>query len=308
MVQSFNSRMKQVELRHMECLDAVAREGSFGRAAKSLKVGQPFVSLAIQRLEAAIGEPLVQRRPTVQLTAAGLSMVEHVRAALSTLGSGITAVQALRDGEAGEIQLGFPNWLAPTPIPEWISAFSAQFPRVSLSYSTTSTRDQLDALGDGQLDLGFIREPALLAAGLDKTSLLEERFVLALPACRETGVAPAALRDFKEDYFLLFPREYAPGLYDIIAGVLGSVGLSGREIAAAPDWYAILALVRAGGGLTILPSSMAQTRLPGLLFLPLHDVGQTSTISAVYRTRGKVGAVNKLIEWLEARSGTENLV
>jgi DNA-binding transcriptional LysR family regulator len=230
-------------------------------------------------------------------------MVNHMRAALSAVGSGITAVQALQDGEAGEIRLGFPNWLAPTPVPEWIAGFSAQFPRVSLSYSTTSTRDQLEALGDGQLDLGFIREPTLQTSGLETSSLLPEPFVLALPASRKTaGASGATLRDFRDDHFLTFPREFAPGLYDLIAGVLGSVGLSGRAVAAAPDWYAILALVRAGNGLTVLPSSMAETRLPGLLFLPLRDVRQTSTIAAVYRAGERVGAVSKLIGWLEAKS------
>ncbi len=298
--------MKQVELRHLECLDAVAREGSFGGAAKSLKVGQPFVSLSIQRLEAAFGETLVQRRPTVGLTTAGLLIVEHMRAALSSIGSAITAVQAVKDGEAGEIRLGFPNWLAPTPIPEWIAGFSSRSPRVSLLYSTTSTRDQLEALENGGLDLGFVREPVLHGATLEKTSLIKESFVLALPASRKTvGVPAAVLEDFKEDRFLIFPREFAPGLYDVIAGVLGGLGLAGRAVAAAPDWYAILALVRAGSGLTILPSSMALTRLPGLHFLPLDDVKQQSTIAAVYRAGEKVGAVKTLIACLEANGSSE---
>lgn len=294
--------MKQIELRHLECLDAVAREGSFGGAAKTLEVGQPFVSLSIQRLEAAVGEMLVQRRPTVRLTPAGLLMVEHLRAALSSMGSAVSAVKAVKEGEAGEIRLGFPNWLAPTPIPEWLAGFSERFPKVSLYYSTTSTRDQLDAIVERRLDLGFVREPVLHGAGLEKISLFTEPFVLALPATRNTTETSADLGDFRHDRFLTFPRDFAPGLYDVIAGLLGGVGLSGRGVVAAPDWYAILALVRAGGGLAVVPASMAQTRLPGLRFLPLDDVVQQSTIAAVYRAGEKVGAVKTLIECLQATS------
>ncbi len=298
--------MKKIELRHLECLDAVAREGSFGGAARALQVGQPFVSLSIQRLEAAVGEMLVQRRPTVGLTPAGLSMVEHLRSALCSIGSAVKAVQAVKDGEAGEIWMGFPNWLAPTPIPEWLAGFSDRFPKVLVHYSTTSTRDQLDALQEGRLDLGFVREPVLHGAGLEKIALLTEPFVLALPATRNTIGPFATLRDFEHDRFLIFPREFAPGLYDVIAGLLSSVGLSRRMIAAAPDWYAILALVRAGGGLTVVPASMAQTRLPGLRFLPLDDVVQQSTIAAVYQTGEKVGAVKTLIGCLQAEALIES--
>lgn len=294
--------MKQIELRHLECLDAVAREGSFGRAAKALQVGQPFVSLSIQRLEAAVGEMLVQRRPTVSLTPAGRLMVEHLRSALSSMGSAVKAVQAIKDGEAGEILLGFPNWLAPTPIPEWLAGFSERLPKISLHYSTTSTRDQLVALEEGRLDLGFVREPLLHGSGLEKISLLTEPFVLALPSTRNFVGTSAALGEFRDDRFLTFPREFAPGLYDLIAGVLGGVGLSGRAVAAAPDWYAILALVRAGSGLTVLPASMAQTRLPGMRFLPLGDVDQQSTIAAVYRAGEKVGAVKTLIGCLQTEA------
>lgn len=292
--------MKQLELRHLECLDAVASEGSFGRAAKTLGVGQPFVSLSIQRLEAAVGETLVQRRPTVCLTPAGSVMLEHLRTALFSLGGAVTAVQALKDGEAGDIRLGFPNWLAPTPLPEWLARFSQAYPRITLSYTTTSTRDQLEALKERRLDLGFIREPVLEGSDLRKISLIEEPFVLALPASQAgAGAAAATLNTFKKHRFLIFPREFAPGLHDIIAGLLSRAGLAGQMVTAAPDWYAILALVRAGSGLTVLPASMAQSRLPGLLFLPLEGVDAQSTIAAVYRAGEKVGAVKKLIEALE---------
>jgi DNA-binding transcriptional LysR family regulator len=300
MVGLFNSRMRQLELRHLECLDAVAREESFGRAAKSLGVGQPFVSLSIQRLEAALGEMLVQRRPNVRLTEAGCAALEHFRAALFALSGAVSAVQALKDGEAGEIRLGFPNWLAPTPLPEWIAAFSQAYPRITLSYVTTSTRDQLDALREGRLDLGFIREPVLDGNDLHKISLIEEQFVLALPTSRQAASrTTVTLESFSEDRFLIFPREFAPGLYDIVAGLLGRAGHAGRVVTAAPDWYAILALVRAGGGLAVLPASMAQSRLPGLVFEQLDDVEERSTIAAVHRAGDKVGAVRKLVEVLQ---------
>jgi DNA-binding transcriptional LysR family regulator len=124
--------------------------------------------------------------------------------------------------------------------------------------------------------------------------------MLAAPASRSTGASTASLGDFMGDRFLMFPREFAPGLHDIIAGILSHAGLHGRMVVAAPDWYAILGLVSAGSGLAVVPASMARCRLPGLGFLPLSDTDQRSTIAAIHKAGEKVGAVKKLVEYLRA--------
>lgn len=77
--------MTRLELRHLQCFAAVAEELHFGRAAAALGLGQPLVSLSIQRLERAVGVPLLIRRPTVQLTVAGEAMLVHIRRALTEM-------------------------------------------------------------------------------------------------------------------------------------------------------------------------------------------------------------------------------
>ncbi len=295
--------MTMLELRHLQCLDAVARERSFGRAAKSLGVGQPFVSLSIQRIERAVGEILIERRPQVRLTPAGRAMVDHARAALNALGDAVVAVRAISDGGAGELRLGFPNWLAPTPIPEWIAAFSKQRPKIVLSYATTSTREQLDWIKDGRLDLGFIREPALDDADLEMIRLTDEPFMLALPAAhRAAEDAAVRLSELGEEPFLLFPREFAPAFHDLITGLLKVAGIGSSPITAAADWFAILAQVRAGGGLALVPRSLAEFRLPGLVFLPLADLEAFTTVAAVTRAGQKVGALATLVASLQSHA------
>lgn len=298
---SFKFRMKQLELRHFECFDAVVREGSFGKAATVLDVGQPFVSLAIQRLEKAVGETLIVRRPIMALTPTGTVVLTHVRAILASARSAESDVSAMRDGEAGEIRIGFPNWLAPTAIPEWIASFSQHYPDIQFTYRTTSTTEQLSAIINGDIDVAFVREPMLDPDDFEVLPLLIEPFLLAMPITHGKRSQPRlSLSDFQDDSFLLFDRGYAPGFHDTILNLLLTANLGGRVRAAAPDWYAILGMVRAGSGLALVPSSLAEMRPSGLDFRPLTDVKATSTIYAVRRKTARTGAQKKLIEWLEA--------
>jgi len=293
--------MRQLEVRHLECFEAVARERHFGRAADSLGVGQPFVSLSVQRLEKAVGAPLLVRRPAVFLTPEGEALLAEVSTALSALRIGVRAVEAVRDGDAGDLRLGFPNWLAPTFVPAAIAGFKAAYPRIALSYVTTSTREQLDSILGGDLDLAFVREPIDDLASYETFLMGEEPFVLALSDSRDTGGrASARLRDFSTDSFLLFPREFAPGFHDLIAGLLRRSGLEPRKDVAAPDWFAILGLVRANGGVAIVPATLANLSLPGLRFLPLDDVDERSAITAVVGARRNSGSLRRLTDWLKA--------
>lgn len=292
--------MTRLELRHLQCFAAVAEELHFGRAAATLGLGQPLVSLSIQRLERAVGVPLLIRRPTVQLTVAGEAMLDYVRRALTEMTSGFATVQELVSGEQGELVLGFPNWIAATPLPIGIACFRGRFPKLRLSYIPLSSREQLQRLQDRSIDLAFVREPELDETLFVAAPLLRERFVVALPTSHPLAAKKSAsLSELKGDEFLLFPRESAPGFHDLITRTLQRCGIDRQPTASAADWFTILSLVRIGTGVTIIPASLSELKLQGLHFMELENVDTVSTICAVrLRTREQV-SVCRLIDALE---------
>src|SRR5215210_1541087 len=93
-----------VELRHLLALEAVAREGSFGKAATSLGYTQSAVSQQIAMLERIVGQRLIERpggpRP-VSLTEAGELLLRHAQAIVSRLEAAQADFAALAAGEAG---------------------------------------------------------------------------------------------------------------------------------------------------------------------------------------------------------------
>ena len=79
-------RLRDLELRHLAALVAVADEGSFARAATALGFTQSAVSQQIAALEKVVGLPVFDRpkgpRPA-ELTPAGRLLLTHARRTLA---------------------------------------------------------------------------------------------------------------------------------------------------------------------------------------------------------------------------------
>src|SRR5919198_4839595 len=102
-------RWAGLELRHLAALDAVAREGSFGRAAVSLGYTQSAISQQIAALERIAGARLVDRLPgrrQIGLTAAGSVVLRHGGAMLSRAQAVEADLAAAVDGEVATLRLG----------------------------------------------------------------------------------------------------------------------------------------------------------------------------------------------------------
>src|SRR5947207_51750 len=93
-----------VEMRHLAALEAVAEEGSFGRAARRLGYTQSAVSQQIAQLEKVVGAKLVERPGgprAVSLTDAGRLLLRHADAIVARLAGAQADMAALQAGGAG---------------------------------------------------------------------------------------------------------------------------------------------------------------------------------------------------------------
>ena len=131
-----------VELRHLIALEAVAREGSFGRAAISLGYTQSAVSQQIATLERIVGERLLERpggpRP-VSLTEAGELLLRHAEAIVARLAAAQADLAALSDGAAGRLRVGIYQSVGERVLPELMRRFRASWPRVEIRLSESAS-------------------------------------------------------------------------------------------------------------------------------------------------------------------------
>src|SRR5262245_52636409 len=110
--------MERPSLRQLECAVAVAEHLSFRRAAESVAITQPALSLAIQQLETLLGTRLFERdRRRVLPTPAGEQLVPRARAALAEIDGLVEAARVMNDPLAGTLKMGVIPTIAPYVLP-----------------------------------------------------------------------------------------------------------------------------------------------------------------------------------------------
>jgi DNA-binding transcriptional LysR family regulator len=191
-----SDRWLGVELRHFLALEAVARTGSFGRAAIDLGYTQSAVSQQIAMLERQVGQKLVERpggpKP-VSLTEAGRLLLTHAEAIAARVAAAQADLAALGDGEAGALRVGVFQSVGQRILPELMRRFMGQWPMVEITLTESANdRELLAAVERGDLDLTFSDLP-LEEGPFDAVELLRDPYVLVVPA--DSDIKQPTLRD-----------------------------------------------------------------------------------------------------------------
>jgi molybdate transport repressor ModE-like protein len=152
-----------VELRHFAALQAVASEGSFGRAAERLGYTQSAISQQIQTLEKIVGEKLIERpggpRP-VSLTEAGHLLLRHAETIVARLQAAQADLHALRSGEAGILRIGTFQSVGARLLPDIMRRFLHQWPQIDVMLEERDSDSELAEMVErGELDVAFALPP-----------------------------------------------------------------------------------------------------------------------------------------------------
>jgi DNA-binding transcriptional LysR family regulator len=142
--------------------------------------------------------------------------------------------------------------------------FRRAFPGVQLQLRDMSTPDQVTALADSAIDIGFVRLP-IKDPRLALRPVLDERLVAALGP-RSPWRRDAGLRSLAQEPFLTVARTTSASFHDHVLRVCAAAGFAPRIVQEAGELMTVLSLVRAGLGVSIVPGSAAVMRLPGVRF------------------------------------------
>jgi DNA-binding transcriptional LysR family regulator len=171
-------------LDQLRILKAIAAEGSFKRAADSLYVSQPAVSLQVQNLERQLDVPLFDRGGRrAQLTEAGHLLLSYGDRILALCQETCRAIEDLQNLQGGTLIIGASQTTGTYLMPKLIGLFRHQYPDVGVQLHVHSTRRTCWSIVNGQVDLAIIggEVPLELQTSLDIEPYAEDELALVLP-------------------------------------------------------------------------------------------------------------------------------
>jgi DNA-binding transcriptional LysR family regulator len=264
---------------------AVAEELNVRRAAQRLHVSQPPLSRQIHHLEDELGTKLFDRsKQKLVLTPAGEAFLKEARQILAHAQRAAQLAKAASHGETGQLSLAILPPIGGLFLPPAIRAFRERFPAVDLTVSELSPQEQVTALMDRRIDVGFVPLPVVnRVPDLEFEPVREVEMMAVLPP--EHPLAKQrrlSLRKLTDEPFVLINRSSAALLHDWILGQCREAGFEAQVIKLADSPLSVLELVSAGFGVSLLPDLFQ--RFPSdAVFRPLPATVPKFQLSLAWR-------------------------
>jgi aminoethylphosphonate catabolism LysR family transcriptional regulator len=145
-----------MRLTQLRSFYAVARAGSFTRAAEQLHVSQPTITTQVRFLEESYEVELFHRRGRrAQPTLLGEQLMQLAQQIFSLEADAVSLL-----GDAGELRTGHLRVAAVGPyhVTRMLGDFSQRYPHIKVSVSTGNSQDVLDRLLDYRADVGVLAQ------------------------------------------------------------------------------------------------------------------------------------------------------
>jgi DNA-binding transcriptional LysR family regulator len=239
-----------LSLAPLRALQAVARHGSFSRAAIELGLTQPAVSMQISQLETRVGLPLLERvgkRATP--TEAGELLLAHAGRAFLELEAGLERVRQLRGIVAGRLRLGTSASISIYLLPPLLRRFRTRYPETELVIVTGNASEIVAAVAANDLDLGIVSLPVRSRELVVAPFYRDELVAIAPPHRSWLARRPVTAKELAAGPLILFER--GATLRRVIDAWFHRGGAPPARVMEMGNTEAIKKLVQAGLGRSV---------------------------------------------------------
>jgi DNA-binding transcriptional LysR family regulator len=251
-------------LLQLKAFVAVVDQGGFTAASRRLGLSQPAVSRAVATLEKELGlRLLVRSRDGLSLTEAGSLALTHAREAARHLSLMHTEIAALAGEITGTLSLASLPSVTGTLVAPQLQTFTERHPAVTMRLLEGSEQEVRDWLDQGAAEAGVVSLPV---KGLAVAVLGEQDMVAAVPADNR-------LADWTEVNYAELAKEpfirSTGGCAEVYTPVARRAGVEFDVAFEAREMSAVLEIVRAGLGVSIVPSAGLPDLPDGVVVRPL---------------------------------------
>jgi DNA-binding transcriptional LysR family regulator len=272
-----------MELHQIRGFMAVARTGSFTRAADELYLTQPALSLQIKALEESLGERLFERQGRqLLLTPAGDLMLERAEQILGLIEQTNEEIQALQGLQRGRLSIGTNDSNCLYVLPDLVQQFRQQFPDVELRLTNSHSSQVASWVVEGRVEFGLVTLP-ILDPRLEAQPLFERKEVLVChPGHPLSKRASVALPEIV-DYPLLLLDEGSISRV-LLEQMLVQADLIPKTVMELGSIEVIKQYVEIGLGISIIPRFTAEKEI---------DTGRLSALELAWLPTRSVGIIQR---------------
>lgn len=240
-----------LEIRHLNLIKAVAEAGTITRASESLHLTQSALSHQLRDVERKLDAALFLRlKKRMILTPAGELLLRSAERVLSEMAEVERGVRHLNSKTGGVIRLSTECYTCYHWLPRLLAKFSETFPGVRIEIAVDATRNALQALLAGKIDVA-ITDAAITDANLIVQKLFEDEMVAVVsPAHRFAARQFLRPEDFADEH--LFTYSAPSKNLSIIQNFLAPHNVAPKRHSQIELTEAIVEMVKANLGIAVL--------------------------------------------------------
>lgn len=255
-----------LKIEMLRCFAAVARTGKLTDAAQQLGRSPSAVSMMLKQFEDHLGEPLFKTDRKNRLSALGSFVLDQAERELQQFDSTVHAIESFANARHGRVRIAAVPSIASTVIPRAIINFIKDFPEVQIELRDMDSATILHELSRGRVDIG-IASAGLAAGALHRQDLISDRFGLVCP-----NTHPLAKSGQKLAWDDLHPYRFIANDLSRLITAAGFQSIHAKAVLSVHNITSLLAMVRAGLGITILPEmTLMMTQSTDFAFVSLPD-------------------------------------
>jgi LysR family hydrogen peroxide-inducible transcriptional activator len=286
-----------MELQPLRYFLAVAKTGSFVRAADQLGIAQPSLSQQIQKLERELGVSLFDRLGrTLKLTPYGQCLQNSVERILRDVEQARISLECMKSEDSGEIKVGIIPTVLPYALVKPLAAFKQKHPRIELTLTEAMTEDLIESLRLGELDIAILALP-IRHNEIVCSELFREPLLAAIPPNhRLAGSESIQLKTLGVEKMLLLREGHC--LRNDVLTVCTKAKAQFHQVFESDHLESILRMVSEGFGISIVPEKATLHRAD-CRFVPLEPMAVRRIGYALAKGHESLPARKLLLKFLK---------
>lgn len=272
-----------MNIKDLEYLIAIAKYRHFGKAAASIPISQPTLSMQLKKLEQDLGVELIQRNTKLLgLTDAGQAILEKAHLVIDAIHEIETIAKEKTDPLAATLRIGIFPTLAPYFLALFVTPLRKKFPKLRLVFIEEKSADLLRKLEDNLIDAAFLSSENL-PAQLTEMELFSEPFYVAAHADHQLAKKKTRIRQQELNGQEMILLEEGHCLRDQVLSICKAAkGRENLEISTT-SLETIKQIISSSGGMTLMPALAIDSRYTNICYRGFADPKPTRQISLVFK-------------------------